>query len=369
MHKVAYFIDSRDPGGAEMLVFELSKRVATYGFKPEIFHFGNEWLQRQAKEIGVVCIEAPALRYYRSIKTLPLFALAFSKILHKRSIDVLHSHLYGAIVGASMATALKRIPHIGTMHDTYTIEARPSRFLSLQIASILGTRLVVVSEDMREYFHTVGKLFRPRSLKICNGVDIGKFNVPARSGLRKVLRLKPDDITFISVARLIDIKRFDVLLRGIAKLKGEHPVRLLVVGDGPCRAEIQQLVVACGLHEHVNLLGARDDIPQLLSVSDCFVLASDSEGLSYSIMESMASGVPAVVTDVGGNRELVKHDESGYLVPRRDPDALADYLRRVVNDEAKRRTLGKAARRRARQLFSIEQTVAQYIQLYREATS
>jgi L-malate glycosyltransferase len=366
MYKVAYFIDSQDPGGAETLVINLSKRIIDYGFEPEILHFGNRWLARKASELGLACTEAPAYRYYGSIKTLPLFAAAFATLLRKHRIDLVHSHLFGAIVGASMATVSARIPHIGTLHDTYTIEAKPSRFSLLQIASILGTRLVAVSEHMRSYLRSIRCLYRPEIQKIWNGVAVHEFTPSTKARIRKIFQLEQTDIVLISVARLIEIKRYDVLIKAFARLKNDIPARLVIVGDGPYRDRIQRLLTDYHVQDRVKLLGFRDDVQQLLSMSDCFVLASDSEGLSYSIMESMAAGIPAVVTDVGGNGELVIDGESGYLVPRNDERALAARFQELVRDRGLRDKLGNNARLRAAQHFSIQQTVGEYVALYNQ---
>jgi glycosyltransferase involved in cell wall biosynthesis len=367
MQKVAYFISSLDPGGAETLVVELGKRIRQHGFEPEILHFGNEWLEQEARKAGLTCVEAPAFRHFRATKTLPFFALKFSRFLAERHVDLVHSHLYGAIVAASLATALKAIPHIGTLHDTYTIEEKPSRFLLLQVASLLRTRLVVVSEHMRKCFDNVANWYRPLLLKVFNGVDLDRFRLSSTAHLRQSLGFGPDDVILISVGRLVGIKRYDVLVDAVARLKGNTPLKLLIVGDGPCRHDLLDLIVRYGLQEDVRILGYRDDIPKLLSLSDCFVLASDSEGLSYSILESMAAGIPAVVTDVGGNGELVQQSESGYLVPRRNPFTLSERIRETISDRDNCRRLGEAARRRAMQYFSIDRTVEQYAALYREA--
>jgi len=367
MYKVAYFINSLDPGGAETLVIELSKRIRQYDFEPEILHFGNVWLEQQARKLGLTCIEAPAYRYFRSTKTLPLFALKFGNFLRERHINLVHSHLYGAVVGASLATALKHIPHIGTLHDAYTIEERPARFLLLQVASVLRTRLVVVSEDLRKYFDTLAQRYRPPFLKVFNGVDLDRFRFSSAPRLRESLGLGSEAIVLISIGRLVSIKRYDVLVDAVARLKENTSLKLLIVGDGPGRQDLQDLIMRHGLQEHVRMLGFREDVPELLSLSDCFVLASDSEGLSYSVLESMATGIPAVVTDVGGNRELVQQGESGYLVPRGDSCTLSERIREIISDREKCKRFGDAARQRAQRCFSIDRTVEDYARLYREA--
>lgn len=366
MIKLAHFIHSTDPGGAETLIIEISKRLAEHGFDVEVLHFGNAWLIQQCARAGIPCAEVPAYKYYRSVKTLPLFAGSFARFLRKRGVDLLHSHLFGSITAASLAAALSHVGHVGTLHDTYTIEEKPSRFRLLQIASLLGTRLVVVSEHMRTYFNSLSRFYLPPLRKIVNGKDLKDFSEPRNDRLRNRLGLDVDDIVFICVARLIPVKRHDLLIKAFSLLRSGRAVRLLIVGDGPCEAEVKELIGDYKLQARVTIVGFRDDIAELLKVSDCFVLCSDSEGLSYSIIESMAAGLPAVVTDVGGNRELVKHGKSGYLVAKGDPRRLAASMQELVEDQNRRQELGENARSIAREVFSIDHTVSAYVQLYRE---
>jgi glycosyltransferase involved in cell wall biosynthesis len=363
--KVAQFIDSPDPGGAETLVVELAGRISKFNLGSELLHFGNSWIESKCQLLGLTCVRVPCYRYYRSARTLPLFTFAFARFLRDRNIAVVHSHLLGSVAAASLATALGRIGHVGTLHDTYSIEERPSRFAMLQVASALGTRLVVVSEQMKQYFSNLSTFYSPRLKTIHNGVSLCQFNRPRNEDLRRQLGFKSDDTVFIAVTRLVAIKRLDVLIKAFALLKKCPRAKLLIVGDGPHRKTLENLIVENGVLERVKLLEFRSDIPELLAASDCFVLSSDSEGLSYSIVESMAAGLPAVVTNVGGNKELVTHGESGYLVARDDPEQFAVYLEKMTSDARARRELGEKARVRAKRSFSIERTVEEYVELYR----
>jgi glycosyltransferase involved in cell wall biosynthesis len=365
--KIAQFIDSTDPGGAETLVIELSKRLPELGYRVEVLHFGNVWLERECAVFGIPCEVAPAHDLYRSIKTLPLFAFRFHRFLKQRGIGLLHSHLFGSITGAMMAAALGGVRHVGTLHDTYSIEASPSRFMLLQISSFLGTRLVVVSEHMRQYFYGLSGRYQPVFKKIANGVDVGLFHKSRNIDFRNGLELNQEDIVFITIGRLVEIKRHDLLIRAFSLLKRRPISKLLIVGDGPCRPYLESLIAEYSLKDRITILGFRSDVADLLSISDCFVLSSDSEGLSYSVIESMAAGLPAVLTDVGGNNELVEHGYSGYIVPRNNAHALAHYMQKITQDEKNRNILlGENAYRRAREGFSIERTVQQYADLYTE---
>jgi glycosyltransferase involved in cell wall biosynthesis len=175
-------------------------------------------------------------------------------------------------------------------------------------------------------------------------------------------------VNISAVARFVHVKRLDVLLHAVSLVRSATPWELRVIGSGPLEGELKGLANDLGIADRVAFPGFRYDVPEQLASSDIFVLTSDSEGLSISIMESMAAGVPAVVTGVGGNAELVADGISGYVVPRRDPAALAERLGRLIDDIDLRRRFGKAASQRAENLFDLDIMTNQYTKLY-EASS
>jgi glycosyltransferase involved in cell wall biosynthesis len=138
----------------------------------------------------------------------------------------------------------------------------------------------------------------------------------------------------------------------------------VIVGDGPCRPDLERLVNELGLTGHVHLLGMRQDVPVLLRAFDTFVLPSLAEGISNTVLEAMATGLPVVATRVGGNPELVEHGVTGALVPAGNPLVLAAALRYYVEDAGLREAHGEAARRRVLQHFTLERMAQGYHDLY-----
>jgi glycosyltransferase involved in cell wall biosynthesis len=136
------------------------------------------------------------------------------------------------------------------------------------------------------------------------------------------------------------------------------------VGDGPLRAEVERAVAEAGLEGRVWLAGERADIPQLLGALDCFVLPSRAEGISNTLLEAMACGLPVVATNVGGNRELVAEGESGTLVPPENPVALSDGLAAYFRDPQRAMAHGAAGRRRVETEFGLDVMVSRYIACY-----
>ena len=133
------------------------------------------------------------------------------------------------------------------------------------------------------------------------------------------------------------------------------------------RAQLAADIEREGLSAVVWLTGARDDVPALMNAMDCFVLPSQAEGISNTLLEAMASGLPTVATRVGGNVELVAEEDSGLLVAPEDPGALAAALARIAADPAGRRRMGEAARQRAMSQFSLETMVDRYLAVYDQA--
>ena len=234
-------------------------------------------------------------------------------------------------------------------------------------------RYIAVSNDLADWLvHTVG--VRPdRVTHICNGVDIERFH--PKTGRRRELGPRgfasPATIVVGTVGRMEAVKDTLTLVRAFLHLLSieigarEH-VKLVAIGDGLLREEAQQLVSAAGADHLVWFPGERDDIPELMRGLDLFVLPSLREGISNTILEAMASGLPVIATRVGGNPELVEHGQTGTLVPPRDPAAMAEAIRRYLRDPEKLVQEGYASRRSAEEKFSIESMVNSYIAIYDE---
>jgi glycosyltransferase involved in cell wall biosynthesis len=155
-------------------------------------------------------------------------------------------------------------------------------------------------------------------------------------------------IDLIMTGRLVPIKRIDIFLLAIKRVVNDLPdVRAVIVGDGKLREELHQLATELGIGRNIDFVGHQDDVENWLRRSKVFVLTSDSEGLSLSMMEAMMSGLPAVVSDVGDLGDLVENGVNGYLVPRRSPELFANRLVELLTDTQKLKAFSQAARRSA----------------------
>jgi sugar transferase (PEP-CTERM/EpsH1 system associated) len=235
------------------------------------------------------------------------------------------------------------------------------------------TRYVAVSRDLETYLSGRVGVPAARISQIYNGVDADRFRPEA--GDRTPIDGCPFDRSghwlVGSVGRIQAVKDHVGLVRAVARMFRLHPpaaarVRLAIIGDGPERARVEAAVAEHGLDGRVWISGERADVPAILRRLDCFVLPSVAEGISNTILEAMATGLPIVATRVGGNPELLEDGLTGSLVPPSDPESLAKAMLGYFLDSAAARRHGRAARQTVLRRFSLDRMVADYAQLYRD---
>ena len=230
---------------------------------------------------------------------------------------------------------------------------------------------VALSRDLANYLGSKVGVPPSRITQIINGVDIERFRVSTscRAALHGMPFIQGTHVIAGTVGRMLTVKAQPVLARAFVRALELAPVlrprlRLVMVGDGPLRAESQAILDAAGLAGLAWLPGERADVPDVMRALDCFVLPSLAEGISNTILEAMATGLPVLATDVGGNAELVVKGETGDLVPAGDVEALANGLVRMAMDPDRAQTMGQAGRERAMAHFSLPAMVRAYQALY-----
>ena len=366
--EVAHFIDTDSVGGAEVLVVEICRNLKKQNVKPVVLHFGNSWIGTQCERYVIPSMIVPGYDYYKSIKTIPRFSLIFRNFLHKLNVDILHSHLADPITGACLGAFLSRTHHVGTLHDVHTLEEQPGKIRLLQCAALLGTQMITVSRDVERYIMQNIRFCKGKYRTIYNGIDMERFVFPENKNtlLKQSLGIAEDDFVFICVGRLASVKDHASLIKAFAQSKFGTKVKLLLVGDGPLRQEVEQQIRSLQVEDSIKMLGLRNDIPALLNISDVFVLASQSEGLSCSIIEAMAAGLPSVVTDVGGNPELIKDGINGILVPAGRYDLLAMELKKIYTHTETREKMALRAKAIAHEQYSMDFMLDKYVAVYRQ---
>lgn len=289
-------------------------------------------------------------------------------LLRRLRPDIVHSRNWAAF-DAVPAARLARVPVV--IHGEHGREATDPHGLNRKrnrIRRLVGglvDRFVTVSDDLRRWLIVTVGVPEEKVLRIPNGVDTIRFRDDGREARRRTLGIPSDTIVIGTVGRLDPVKDQMGLLDAFALLNGGGPPRVLViVWDGPCRAALEARARRSDLAGQVWILGERPDVPVLLKEFDVFVLPSIAEGISNTILEAMATGLPVIATRTGGNPELVEDGVTGALVPVGEPRRLAQTLEAYLRDAHLRALHGKAGRQRAVEQFSLERMTKGYRDLY-----
>jgi len=304
------------------------------------------------------------------------------RLLRRLAPAVVHTRNVGTIE-LQIAAAFARVPvRIHGEHgwDIGDLDGSNRRMLWLRRAMrpFIHHQIALSAPTHRYLVHRVG-VPESRVTDICNGVDTDAFRpaadrVTARVALAArdpaAARLVAADAFVVgAVGRLAEVKNPAMLLGAFASLRQRDPAfarraRLALIGDGPLAREVRERVDALGLADVTWLAGTRNDVAACLQAFDLLCLPSLAEGISNVVLEAMACGVPAVATDVGGNRELIDDGATGALVASGDTAALAAGIHRYFADAALAQRAARAARERAVTEFSIETMIAKYHRVY-----
>ena len=286
-------------------------------------------------------------------------------IVHTRNLAAVE-----AVVSAAAAFVPHRV-HGEHGRDVQDPDGSRRRYRWLRRSlSPLVDRFVALSRELEEYLVDSVGVPSSKVVRIGNGVDLEKFR-PAAFGREPLPDGGPFDpsgrVVIGSVTRMQEVKDPLTLARAFVLLVQRgfaSRACLVLVGDGPLREEVRNVLSEADAYRHAWLMGSREDVPSLLRSFDVFALSSRVEGISNTILEAMASGLPVAATRVGGNDELVEDGVTGALVPSRDPEALAGVLARYIDEKGLREEQGRAGRARAEKEFGLEAMVARYLGVY-----
>jgi glycosyltransferase involved in cell wall biosynthesis len=361
--RILQLVSSMTIGGAEQIVLSLAERVDRRRFEMHVCSLsviGQNSLQPEFEQLNIPLLTLNARRFYD-----PAVLRAVYQYARQQKIDVIHTHLTDAdVVGRLVGRALG-IPVLSTMQNIPHNHARQRRdryWLERITARYLATHLVGVSSTIRELYIRQWGIPEEHISAINNSVRMEPFlDVPA--GVPAVRSYPGPVIT--NVARLNPQKAQHLLLEAAPFVLQSYPqATFLLVGKGHLEQDLRQQAQALGISQNVIFTGVRHDIPDILAQSDLFVLPSRWEGLPLSAIEAMAAARAVLVTDVGGNSELVESGRSGLVIPAGDVGALVDGLLDLLADEARRLALGASARQRVQRLFSTERFIQQYESVY-----
>ena len=356
---VGFVVHSMHMAGAERLVVETIRRLGDR-ILPAVFCLDTVGLlgtELQREKVDVVAFgRRPGLDLS--------VARRLATEIARRDIAVIHAHQYTPFFYAALAKFLRRgRPRlILTEHGRHypDIVSAQRRLGNRILLGRLADRINAVCAFSADALAANDGFARDRIDVIPNGIELDQFEHSQPAG-----DLADGRRYVTCIARFHPVKDHATLLRGFAMIAPACPdVDLVLAGDGPLRIDLESLAQTLRVGGRVRFLGVRRDIPAILKASTVFCLTSVSEAASLTVLEAMASGVPTVLTNVGGNPELVEDRVHGLLVPRADPAGVATALRTLLDDPQYAAGLAAAAVDRVRQHFLLETTVARYDALY-----
>jgi len=291
------------------------------------------------------------------------------RIIRAEQIDIVHCHqytpwVYGCL--ASMGTSARVVfTEHGRFHpDRYRYKA----IVINQIMAAMTRKMVAISAATREALIRYEFLPRRRIDVIYNGIKPMEADPESVERLRYELGLSPELFVMGTVARLDPVKNQAMMLEAFAKVNRQRPeTRLIIVGDGPERAALEQKTSVLGIKNVVIFTGFSPEPARYLALMDLFLLSSDTEGTSMTLLEAMSLGLPVVATQAGGTPEIVDHDVTGLLSPVGNGGAFADSINALLADSDQLKQKGLAGRHKFVQNYSVESMAARYIECYDSA--
>ncbi len=332
--RIAYVIDTlRVPaGGTEGQLLHLLEGLDRSRFEPTVFCLhGNAWIESGVAPAPIEVLGLHVRRHPALVWSLG----GFARRLRRGRFDLVQTHFRDANLAGLLAARWAGVPirvstRRGVPYHQGPRELRVLRWLNRSVDAFVAN-----SEATRQRYCREEGIDPARMVVIPNGLDPARFARPPDSRLqqlRRQLDLPAADRVVGIVANLRRVKGLDDFMVAAARVLQTHPAtHFLIVGEGEDRPRLEALRAELGLDAAVRLLGARTDVPELLHVFDVGVLSSHFESFSNSILEYLAADLPVVVTDVGGAREAVRDGEEGFVVPARDPEALASALRGLLD--------------------------------------
>ena len=294
-------------------------------------------------------------------------------LLRRERVDVLHAHQHSSNAWAALLGTVARTPVVVAHEHSWSFVGQAvRRFVDREVIARRADAILTVSDEDKRRMIEIERIDPAKLIIVPNGIP----SPPPPSGrdLRGELEIPPDAPVVGTVSVLRPEKSLDLLIRAAGRLRERFPeLRVLIAGDGPQRARLQDLIDELGLHETVRLLGLRSDVPDLLRILQAAVCCSEFEGNPLSVMEYMEAGLPVVVTRVGGLPAMISDRVHGLQVERGDVEGLAAALGELLENPGFAAELGRRGQERRRTEFDLNAMIRRvervYLDLYEAAGS
>jgi len=349
-------------GGGERIALKLAALLPHYGYRASVLTFSAHPESAALKSPPCPIYLLPLKRTY-DLAALRA-AIEFRRFLKRQRIQIVHTFFESSDIWAGFVTkTMSRAKLVWARRDMGILRARKHR-IAYRLMAGAPDAVFSVSEQVRRHAIEVDRIDAARVHTIYNGLNLADWNAAPRPAKN------PGEFLVTTVGNIRRVKGHDVFVRAAAAIVQQFPkVSFSIAGDvlePDYFRELQTLVRDLDLVNHVRFDGGVTNQRQHLAEADIFVLPSRSEGFSNAIIEAMASSLPVVATDVGGNGEAVKDGVTGFLVPPEDPDALATTILRLLSDPIQAKAMGAAGRNVVAERFTTEAMMNQIAGAYRK---
>lgn len=351
-------------GGAEAQLVALAVRMKRRHHRVMVVSMTpitETWAALAEAGVPVLTLDMP-----RSRPTLRGW-LKFKSICRQFQPEVVHSHMVHAnLLGRSLRLTGQSMGIVSTAHSVS--EGGAFRLAAYRLSDWMADLTTNVSRAAVAAYIAAGVAPSDRIAYAPNGIEFPAPVATQRAETRWALSCADTTFVWLAAGRLTAAKDYSNLLRAWALVaeRTSEPRHLFIAGEGEMRDQLQREAIELGVNGTITWLGLRSDVPSLLAAADGLVMSSAWEGLPMILLEASAAGVPVVTTDVGGNREIVDNGASGYLVPARQPGALAEAMVRLMNlTPAQRACLGVRGRQIVSERYGFDGVLNRWEQIYR----
>lgn len=365
---ILHTIETSEPGGAETILLRLASNLDRDRFRSLALLPEEGWLSEQLRNAGVPVFFANSRKWYdfRLLKDM-------SRLIEQEGVDLIHSQQTGQNFYSCIAGLLKARKTVATYQAAHDLAEAQGWKDTARLATVrmLADAVVAVSEDVSALLKRAH--FPPKKIvRIYNAIDAKGFSVKADGRLRRSLDLPEHSRLVGTVACLRPQKGYTFLIEAARAVIDSIP-EVHFIAAGEMNAETSrplfELVDQLGLRNHFHFLGFRDDIPEILSELDVFVLASTSEGLPLALLEAMAAGRPVVATQCGGPAEVVQNGVNGLLIPPGEPKAIASAVTELLTNRDRAARFAQAGRAKTQADFTLDKMLEDHEALYERLLS
>jgi glycosyltransferase involved in cell wall biosynthesis len=345
--------------GRERVIVDIANSLRTRNYNPSILclYESGSWADYLDPAIEVV--------EFHKKKKLDLSVIPRIKsYLCDHHIKILHCHNPGTLLYGLLAAKWAKTQLIIDTEHGFSYSLSWKSRLKDQILYKYLDYMTVVSEKLKNDLNSIYRL-KPNRIKIIRNAIQPTIMSEDKNSSRKIYGMSIQFFNIGIVGRLVPVKNHRMILEAVSILiQNNFPVRLWIVGSGELQEDLFNYTQKLGIEEAVIFMGSRTDVPRILNALDLFILCSNSEGLSVTLLEAMSAGLPIIATNVGGNSEVIQHEETGLLVELNQTVKMAEFIENLMKDRIKARRLGENAQIRFFKAFNIDRMTSEIECLY-----